>query len=507
MTGLSNSLLSAAILTLLCSCGDDTTAEPLPDAGATADDNAEREDASTSDDPSSDDPSSDDPSSDDPSSDDPGPGPNEDAGPSLDSGVGACEALGCVTTLPRGEDDGVLELCQRVVAEGNEEQCGALEDECRGLCDGGNGMSRPDAGAAVADACDQLGDHCHEPDDGSGLANLCHETGHSGNAQWCEAIYDECATVCEGLGGEADAGHGQVEDAGHGQVEDAGHPELDASVDGGGPAQALTLNFAAVFGDEAFACGETYEDQGTPPTVVTPQDLRLYVTDVRLVTATGDEVPFELEERAPFQGGGVALLDFEDGTGECRNGNAALNTTVTGMAPAGEYTGISFSTSVPVDLNHEDPTTLPAPLRAGEMTWGWLYGFKFIKAEVLQVADDPLADSGASDASVPVPGAGLVHLGSTGCSNLSSADAGEDFAAPPSLLCSNENRNRITLSGFAPTSSVILADLSALFADTDLTVVSMCHSTGEACPPVFESAGVDYATGTALSTQTLFRLE
>ena len=54
---------------------------------------------------------------------------------------------------------------------------------------------------------------------------------------------------------------------------------------------------------------------------------------------------------------------------------------------------------------------------------------------------------------------------------------------------------------------VIVADIAALFANTDLTQDAQCHSTGEFCPGPFASAGIDIATGAALPEQTLFRVE
>jgi uncharacterized repeat protein (TIGR04052 family) len=270
--------------------------------------------------------------------------------------------------------------------------------------------------------------------------------------------------------------------------------------------QTVTLDFKAVFGDEEFACGQLYADQGTPPTLVTPQDLRFYVTDVRLINADGDEIPLSIEENAPYQGGGVALLDFEDGTGSCINGDSATNATLTGSIAAGDYVGIAFSTAVPVELNHADPTTLPGPLQAGAMTWGWLFGYKFFVAEVAQVLTETETVDAGADAAAPVAGLGLVHLGSTECVNEFGADAGSDFAAPPSTACGKQNRNQIYLPDFTLDSSIVV-DLSALFGATDLTSVSMCHSSGDACPSMFESAGISFESGDALSEQTLFAVQ
>ncbi len=275
--------------------------------------------------------------------------------------------------------------------------------------------------------------------------------------------------------------------------------------EGGSGAQMekVTLNFRAQVGDELFACGEKYADQGSSEVEVTPQDFRFYVSAVRLINSDGEEVPVTLDDRSPWQSPEVALLDFEDGTGSCKNGNPQLNATITGTVPEGEYSGVVLSTAVPLDLNHADPTTLPDPLQAGGMTWGWLFGYKFIRAELLATAA-PVGEA--------APGAGIFHLGSTGCDNTPKGEGGEggtgpDSSGPPSVDCAKQNRNEIHLKKFDPESDVIVADIGAMMAGTDLSKASMCHSGGASCDAYFESVGVDFASGDALKKQTAFRVE
>jgi uncharacterized repeat protein (TIGR04052 family) len=260
----------------------------------------------------------------------------------------------------------------------------------------------------------------------------------------------------------------------------------------------VTIRFRATVGSSAFACGQTYTGQGSTAVAVSPRDFRFYVQDVRLIDSADQEVPLMLEDRWPWQTADVALLDFEDGSGDCQDGNAAMNTIVTGTVPEGRtYKGIVFSNGVPEKLNHADPLTLPAPLQVGVMTWGWLYGFKFVKAELGATAV-PAGDAGI--------GIGLIHIGSTGCDNA--VDGGmPDFNARPTTSCSNQNRNQIRLTGFDPTTRAIVADIGALFAQTDLSKESQCHSEGDACPPIFGALGVDFTTGAKLGTQTVYRPE
>jgi hypothetical protein len=131
-----------------------------------------------------------------------------------------------------------------------------------------------------------------------------------------------------------------------------------------------------------------------------------------------------------------------------------------------------------------------------QMSWGWLFGFRFAKIE--------LTTPGISDADLP---GGLLHVGSTGCSNQSGADAGMDFEKPPAIACLKQNRNKVRLSGYKLGESVIVADVAALFAQTDLSVTSDCHSSGDACPALFTNIGVNFADGKPLSSQTFYKLE
>jgi uncharacterized repeat protein (TIGR04052 family) len=355
-----------------------------------------------------------------------------------------------------------------------------------------------------------MGDTCHDFDEGDGLGHLCHEIGHVGNLAWCDAIFDECVALC----GEPDEHHDD-------------HDASDSS--DANPAQSLTIQFAAKVDELDFECGAQYADFGSADSVVTPQDLRFYVSGIRLLTPTGEQVSVEIDELSPFQGGGVALLDFENGSGECRNGSEVTNTAIQVTAPAGEYTGIAFSTSVPTDLNHGDPLSLPAPLQAGDMTWGWLFGYKFLKAEFVQVlpastlldagsadagmalagdaGDDSRAvvvDSMAMDAMAPMAGVGLFHLGSTGCTNLLGQDAG---ANEFEVTCAKPSFNDIVLEGFSARTNVVTLDLARVFADTDLSTMSMCHGDGASCPALFASVGVDFQTGAAQTQHSAFRVD
>lgn len=369
----------------------------------------------------------------------------------------------------------------------------------------GSASVEVECAAASSDACAGLGSSCHVVDPGSGPLHECHELGHAGDAAACGVERASCVqacgdALCQTLGSlchEVDPGSGPLH-----ECHELGHSgdaaacfergrecfDLCTAAQQAASSVPVTLRFAAKVGEADFACGTAYDGVGLTGARVEPQDFRFYVEGVRLVTTTGEEVPVMLDERPPWQTASVALLDFEDAQGACFNGDVATNVEVTGRVPAGEYSGVVFVNSVPEALSHADPATLPAPLQVGSMSWGWLLGFRFVRAELLQVPDEVGA----------VPGLGLLHLGSTACTG--SPQLG-------TVTCARRNRNEVRLNDFDPATSRIVADIGALFADADLTLDSQCHSSGDACAPLFESLGVDLDTGDALATQRVFRVE
>jgi uncharacterized repeat protein (TIGR04052 family) len=368
---------------------------------------------------------------------------------SLSVGAADCGAsdrvvVSCVEPASASACDGLGSTCHVVDASS------AAAHSCHELGHGGDEAACAAGRAACIDTCGsalctELASLCHEVDPGSGPIHECHELGHAGEATACFAQGRECFELCT-----------------------RAHYE------------PITIQFAAQVGAAPFACGSSYDAVGSAETSVEPQDFRFFVHDVRLIAADASEVPVELDARSPWQGLGTALLDFEDATGACLSGDAAINTTVTGLVPPGEYTGIAFRIGVPESANHGDPAVQPAPLAAGSMTWGWLSGYKFLRAE--------LGSEG---------GGGVLHLGAAGCSG--------DPAAG-SVTCSRSNRPQVSFAEFDAQSDVIVADLAALFAGTDLTSSALCHSSGAACEAPFQSLGVDLETGQSAPGQSVFRV-
>ena len=253
------------------------------------------------------------------------------------------------------------------------------------------------------------------------------------------------------------------------------------------PLRPVTLQFAARVGDADFACGTAYEGIGTSASPLVPSDFRFYVSDISLVSPSGQRTPLLLEQDGVWQHQGVALLDFENGSGPCGNGNQATNTAVRGTAAAGVYTGVEFTLGVPFALNHGDASTAPSPLNFTAMFWSWQSGYKFLRVDT---ADDKFR----------------AHIGSTGCQSAGPS-------RPPSS-CDAPNRATVTLTGFDPERSVIVADLKALLAGNDIDQNQpgtppgcMSDPADSDCGPLFAAAGVAFPAGAPQAGQTFFRVE
>lgn len=131
-----------------------------------------------------------------------------------------------------------------------------------------------------------------------------------------------------------------------------------------GDPEQISIPFVARVGADAFACGENDVGIGKDTATMIPGDLRFYVHDVTVVDDAGNDVAVTLDD-SDFQNDGVALLDFEDGTGACDTGSPTLNTAITGTVPAGTtVTALRFTIGLPERLNHLNATVRPFPAAA-----------------------------------------------------------------------------------------------------------------------------------------------
>jgi uncharacterized repeat protein (TIGR04052 family) len=266
-------------------------------------------------------------------------------------------------------------------------------------------------------------------------------------------------------------------------------------------AQSVEIRFAAQINGHAFECGKSYSDVGTTKSTITPSDFRLYVSQVELLTTDGRAVPVALNQDKTWQLENIALLDFENGEGPCRNGTPATNMSVRGTVPTGNYKGVKFTVGVPFARNHGDPTVSPAPLSSTAMFWNWQGGYKFIKFDTASsgqpaVSTPPAAHGGGNASGFS------VHLGSTVCASASKTQA-------PSG-CQNSNRMEILLSDFDSAKNVVVLDMGRVLSNSNVDINTPGTSPGcmsfpkdADCPAVMNALGLAYEGVQATGSQRL----
>lgn len=284
--------------------------------------------------------------------------------------------------------------------------------------------------------------------------------------------------------------------------------------------QHVSVKFSAVVGDQAFACGKSYDGIGITQSSITPSDFRFYVSEVELLDTNGNAVPLVLDQDSVWQYKNLALLDFENGSGPCRNGNSGLHTAVTGSVPKGKYRGVRFTLGVPFELNHGDPTIAPSPLNFTSMFWVWQVGYRFVKIDMAtnglpQDPDAPpemsikdkiallaakektnaakeAAGSAVAPTRKPPRAAGFsVHLGSTDCASLSKTT--------PPTSCKNPNRVTVIFDKFDTAKNIVVADLASLLRDANVDVNApdtapgcMAFANDADCAPVMSAFGLPF---------------
>ena len=292
--------------------------------------------------------------------------------------------------------------------------------------------------------------------------------------------------------------------------------------------QPVTITFNGMVGDAPIACGQDYPNIGSEGTTIAFQDARVYVSNVRLVNAAGQEVPVTLEQDGLWQVQNVALLDYENATGGCSDvGTTAMNDQVIGTVPEGNYDGLVFDLGVPFELNHADATTAPSPLNVSSLFWSWQYGYKFARIEILKAQ---VAGSNAPDETVSVgkgneAGANAlghagemdmgdgaangfwpIHLGSTGCGSPAPV-------VGPAAECARPNLSTVRLESFSPANDTVTLDVATLLKGVDVgksleLAPPGCMSGFDDpdCPTLFKNLGLALETGKATSSQTFFRV-
>ena len=249
--------------------------------------------------------------------------------------------------------------------------------------------------------------------------------------------------------------------------------------------EIVAIRFRAVVGDQELACGKSYAGIGSTRSTITPRDFRFYVHNLRWIDEAGSELPLELKQDEKWQLDDLALLDFEDATGACRNGTPDTNRQILAAMPAGaRIRGLRFTLGVPMKLNHTDLLAMPSPLNLTALAWVWNTGRTFARLDF---------------SSTGVPRGYTLHLGSTSCTP-------DDSSSSIPTKCLAPNRPEVELLNFDPGKDSVLADLAALLKDSNVDEAGVCMSSlsTPACGPIFSNFGLPFP-GQPLRPQSFFR--
>jgi len=263
--------------------------------------------------------------------------------------------------------------------------------------------------------------------------------------------------------------------------------------------QDVQIAFVATVGSTPVGCASTLSGLGSQASSAQLRDVRFYLSNVRLVSSSGTEVPVTLTTNDWQHGSGAdgaVLIDLTDtSTGACAqatDGSAALNATIVGKVPPGTYTGLRATVGLSDANNHSDVMTAAAPLDNMAMGWSWQNGRKFIKLEL-----DPAG--GVADGSATAT-TYAVHIASTDCSGGNVATA----------TCSHANMPQIDIA-FNPASQRVALDLNELFRGVDVAtnatgaVGCMSASTDTDCTTLFTNLGLRLSDGASVGAQQVFR--
>lgn len=274
---------------------------------------------------------------------------------------------------------------------------------------------------------------------------------------------------------------------------------------------AFKLSFAAVAGGKEVGCTDPIVGVGPGGKItIEPSDLRFYVSNLKLLDASGEPVAFTLDD-SEFQynsaEGSVALIDLTSNTeGACApssiafaEGTKRVNEGLTGTTLVSRVTSVSFDIGVPQKVMRETianhtPEGAPSPL--AEMYWTWASGYRHF---IFNFTVDAGADG---------KGDGYVHIGSRDCGPA------DGKALEDRDRCTYVNTPAVVLESFDLKKNVVQVDLLAILKDLDFVspvydpktfmVIGQgpgveCHSSPDQpdCSIIFPHAGISMSTGAA----------
>ncbi|MEO1268297.1 MAG: MbnP family copper-binding protein [Myxococcota bacterium] len=269
--------------------------------------------------------------------------------------------------------------------------------------------------------------------------------------------------------------------------------------DSGAGMKEFALTFQATADGQPVGCSDTIGGVGPDAQhSVGLSDLRFYVSNLQFLDADGNPLEVQLdtnEFQYSGEAGWVGMIDLT-GTSEgtCTGndiafaeGTARTNNTITGMAPVGDVTSVSFDVGVPQPLMKEviaatSPEAAPSPLN--EMYWSWASGYRhFVLNLTVQTAG---GDSGD----------GYLHIGSRDCGD------GQALALADRETCGLVNTPKVALSNFDLEKDTVQVDVLQLL--NNLSFVAPIYDT-ETFEVIGEGPGLEcHSAATQLHCEALF---
>ena len=250
----------------------------------------------------------------------------------------------------------------------------------------------------------------------------------------------------------------------------------------------VQLQFSAEVAGTPLACDQWYAGYDSAGDAqIQVKDFRFFISDLRLINDKNEEIPVQLEQDSVWQFMDIALLDFENGQGECEEkGTARTNSVVRGIVKGSNFKSIVFKLGVPFEWNHVDNVAVPSPLNVGAMFWNWQFGYKFARFDLVTDREDDQKFW-------------FIHLGSTGCHALASGMA-------PDSACLKTNIPEIRIDNFDVDKDVIVTDLGSLLQQLKIGTC-MSGPANPFCEELFPRFGLSLASGDCIDGcqgQTLF---
>lgn len=276
--------------------------------------------------------------------------------------------------------------------------------------------------------------------------------------------------------------------------------------------KTVVIDFDAMVGNEKLMCSEVVNEVrvakqytlGKENTATTIADFRYFVSNIKLKLSDNTTAPLKLftnnfQYQVTDKDVNVAILDFEDKTGNCYT-SEEINKKLVGTIPTttATVTGIEFTVGVPLELNHIQFPDSPA-LTKTAMAWSWQAGRKFTKLETQPVAGLNSYNANTSAWTNSLTGKFTMHLGSTGCTATE-----QMFKDGQGQECAQPNRVDLKFTAFNPEIQKIVLDYAPLLTFADVSknyggaagcmsglTDPECMSTGNVAGSMFKQIGLD----------------